>query len=547
MGQSNLRIKLPNLGAIAVFLQIFASATGFAAEAQRSTSPLNRLDSARIPAAERLSQVPELVAVLRGKSSASVVAFALSKNGRLVASHGDGTIEAWDLSGVEPAERGQLKLPGRGWAASVDLSPNEGRLYCASDGAVRLIDLTTIEPKQMMAIKAHPFSIPNVVVEIVTRLTKDGNRLASKGAQGPVRLWDVSSPKPREVGALPVSLAGGNFIALAFSPDGKLLAGASTTKVLWLWDLTEAKPRELPSLGHPSMVSAVDFTSDSQWLATGCGDRIVSGRIPKPNGEVRLWEAAAPLLTRPAELARHASFVTAVSLRPDGRVIASADFDGRLVLWDLATGKVIREWKVLGPINCAAFAPDGHHLVAGTENGTIYVLRLDLRLAQPLARTLLFHWDRLAAVDAVQAYSTILAMANDTAADRFLQERLPSVPRPDPKRVAALIAGLSADQFSVRESASNELKEIGRPVERALREALKATASPAVRRRLSDVIESVHFVSSVETLRRLRAIQVLERMASVKARQTLETLAQGATGAHETSAARAALDRLSGY
>jgi hypothetical protein len=544
MGHSNLQIKLPNLGAIAVFLQFLASATGFAGEAQRSASPLDRLDAARILAASRLDQWPELVAVLNGESSAGVVAFALSKNGRLVASHGDGTIEAWDLSGVEPAERGKLKLPGRGWAASVNLSPDGDRLYCASDGAVRLIDLTTIEPKQIMAIKAHPNPFRNVIVEIVTGLTKEGSRLASKGAQGPVRLWDVSGPTPREVGALPVSMAGGNFIALAFSPDGKLLAGASTNKVLWRWDLTEAKPRELASLGHASMVSAVTFTGDSQWLATGSGDRIISGR--KPSGEVRLWEAAAPLLTQPGTLARHSSFVTAVSLRPDGRVIASADFDGRLMLWDLAVGKVIRQWKLPVPINCAGFAPDGRHLVAGTENGTIYVLRLDLRLAEPLARTLRFHWDSLTTMDAARAYSTILTMANNREVDAFLAESLPPAPSPDPKRVATLIAALSNDQFSVRESASDALKEIGRPVERAIREALIGTVSPAVRRRLSDVIESVHFVSSVETLRRLRAIQVLERIASVKARQTLETLAQGATGAHETSAARAALDRLSG-
>jgi hypothetical protein len=126
-----------------------------------------------------------------------------------------------------------------------------------------------------------------------------------------------------------------------------------------------------------------------------------------------------------------------------------------------------------------------------------------------------------------------------------LKERLPSVPSPDPKRVAELIADLNDDRFSVREAASNELKKIGRPVEPALREALKASASSEARRRVSDAIESVHFLPSVQTIRRLRAIQVLERIASTEARQTLETLAHGAPGTPETSAARAALKRLS--
>jgi WD40 repeat protein len=395
----------------AVFLQFFASVVGLPGEVRSPTSPLDRLDPARIPAGMRLKQFPALVAVLKGKSSARVVAFALSKKGRLVASGGNGMIWLWDLTGAEPAERGHIHLPDRGWAASIHLSPNGNRLYCASDEAIRVLDLTSAEPKQIIAIDAHPFAVPGVIVEIVTSLTRDGRRLASKGAQGAVRLWDVNGPRPQEVGSLPVSLRHGNFGALAFSPDGKLLAGASTARVLWLWDLTEAKPLELPSLPTPSMVSAVAFTSDSQWLATGCGDRIVAGRFPKPTGEVRLWEVAAPILTRSTVLARHTSFVTSVSLRADGRVLASADFDGQLLLWDLATGKVIREWKLPTPINCAAFAPDGRHLVTGNEDGTAYVLRLDLLLPQPPGRTLSSHWDQLITMDAAQAYSTILAMA----------------------------------------------------------------------------------------------------------------------------------------
>ena len=55
---------------------------------------------------------------------------------------------------------------------------------------------------------------------------------------------------------------------------------------------------------------------------------------------------------------------------------------------------------------------------------------------------------------------------------------------------------------------------------------------------------SVGLVASRETLRRLRAIAVLEKLGTPEARRVLERLASGFEGARETRDARAALRRL---
>ena len=51
-------------------------------------------------------------------------------------------------------------------------------------------------------------------------------------------------------------------------------------------------------------------------------------------------------------------------------------------------------------------------------------------------------------------------------------------------------------------------------------------------------------IASGETLRRLRAIAVLEKLATPGARRVLEQIASGLDGARETRDARAALRRM---
>src|SRR5262249_32151771 len=63
---------------------------------------------------------------------------------------------------------------------------------------------------------------------------------------------------------------------------------------------------------------------------------------------------------------RHGQHIVAVAYSPDGRTIASAGRDGRVVLHDLATGKKLRSFGGETPYaSSVAFAPDGKTLAAG--------------------------------------------------------------------------------------------------------------------------------------------------------------------------------------
>jgi WD40 repeat protein len=58
--------------------------------------------------------------------------------------------------------------------------------------------------------------------------------------------------------------------------------------------------------------------------------------------------------------------VVSVAFSPDGKRALSAGQDGSLLVWDVSTGRELRQITGLGLIGCAAFAPDGHTVVTGS-------------------------------------------------------------------------------------------------------------------------------------------------------------------------------------
>jgi len=65
------------------------------------------------------------------------------------------------------------------------------------------------------------------------------------------------------------------------------------------------------------------------------------------------------------------------------------------------------------------------------------------------------------------------------------------------------------------------------------------------RRRLEQLLKTLHADPPPVDLRMLRAVQALELTGTPEARMVLETLAQGAAAAHQTRESRESLERLS--
>ena len=125
----------------------------------------------------------------------------------------------------------------------------------------------------------------------------------------------------------------------------------------------------------------------------------------------------------------------------------------------------------------------------------------------------------------------------------FLHGRVKPAPSAPAGLMRKLLADLDGDSFEGREAAVKRLKELGPQAEPALRAALQGKPSLEQKRHIEGLLAELVIPPppAPEELRQLRAVIVLERIASPVARRVLEEVAKGPPSAPLTRQAHAAL------
>jgi WD40 repeat protein/predicted Ser/Thr protein kinase len=234
-------------------------------------------------------------------------------------------------------------------------------------------------------------------------LTPDDRILATAGQDGTVRLWDVSDG--RQLGLLRGHER--EVHVVAFSPDGQTLASGSSDHTLRLWDVNTRALRHVLE-DHRDVVYALAFSPDGRRLASASYDKEVRSWQVETGRLERRFTAAIKVLDlcfSPAEpallgmvgadtrvhlhdlrenralppIGSHRSDLRAVAFSPDGRLLASAGFDGVVELWDL---KLNHSLGILGrgaPIHHLAFSPDGESLATAGSDHAIHLWNMRSR------------------------------------------------------------------------------------------------------------------------------------------------------------------------
>src|SRR5206468_3316312 len=137
----------------------------------------------------------------------------------------------------------------------------------------------------------------------------------------------------------------------------------------WEWRLLKRRLHEEPSIltGHKVSVGAVAFSPNGRVLASG-------------DGEVRLWDPTTGRLLRILAASTSAGeWTVRLVFTPDGQLLAGANWDGTVLVWDLATGRRDDLKRHKGRVNAVALHPDGRHLASGGTDGTVLVWDLEDR------------------------------------------------------------------------------------------------------------------------------------------------------------------------
>jgi dipeptidyl aminopeptidase/acylaminoacyl peptidase len=374
-------------------------------------------------------------------------------------------------------------------------TPDGKGVAVSGDGGLRLLDVATGRELRTLPAGGQPSFSPDAKVVALSTFERDAPQKHA------LRLYRVGTG--REIGRVDDHAgAHGDF---AISPDGKAMVmaaydkegGSYTVRVLELATLKERCRFQRPS-NEPILRLYAGFSPNCRFVASGADDEIV------------LWDIATG--KEATRLAGHRGRVSGLRFSADGSRLTSWGYDKAVLVWDVSGL----------PARC----------------------RLPVTELSP--RDLETRWTDLGGADVARAHRAIwqLVAVPDKSVE-FLRSRLRPVAQPDEKRIKLLVAELEDNQAAVRRKAAEELEKLGEQAEPALQEVLASKPSLDLRRRVEALLDRLDApdVTTADSVRGLRGIEVLEHAGTSEARRLLEQLSRGG-GARLTREAKGALERL---
>lgn len=288
---------------------------------------------------------------------------------RLATGEINGTLRIWDGASGRPLGGG-MRL--RAQFATVAFSPDGTTLAAAGlDGSVELWDAITEQRLDTLA--------PCGVGRVVLAFSPNGRYLVCAGASETIRVWELARPVSRRADqepgvaydtvpqAQPVSRLGHPLGRVVFSNDRRraLFDGRVWPESrVQLWDIDAGTPAGAPVRPAHTGFKALAVSPDGKWFVTSDIDGVHTAC------NVNLWAAADGRSV--ADPLPHRNHVRAAAFHPSKPLLATGDYDGLVMLWELSLegdrlrARPVAHWPQGAIVLALAFSPDGQTLAVGT-------------------------------------------------------------------------------------------------------------------------------------------------------------------------------------
>ncbi len=236
------------------------------------------------------------------------------------------------------------------------------RVYWSPDGR-RILSLSRgkFDALGRLALHATAETIGFTPLDVVTEtiscaaLAPDGLHVLLGTGCGLLIWMDLQASKPVTLFKLP-ALTG--FSAVAVADDGQRVAAATDTGAIYLFE-PDGQNAMILTPDQKNSVAELHFSPD--------GAHLLSAQL---DGRVTVWDLATGSAAQ--EFAGHEHGATAAAFLPDGKRVLSGGLDDTIRTWDRATGRELWRGKSgLYGVKALALSPDGATAACGGYAGKI--------------------------------------------------------------------------------------------------------------------------------------------------------------------------------
>lgn len=303
----------------------------------------------------------------------------------VISSSGDASLILWDVNSGKTIKKFEGKTSD---ILAIDISNNKSFLTTGlNDNKVKIWTLTgytnvnTIRTKQSLisdicispdnksytiagqestVLTLHDLNSGDIIKSfyghekdiLSVDISKNGRYIVSSDADGEIILWDIKSGDKIKSFNANYGWAG----SVKISPDSKfILAGLSREETV-MWDILSGEiVLEISQLY--SSVYTVDFSHDGKYVASGNFDsQVIIYDTENDNSVINNYHY-------------HSDYISSVAFSPVENIVASADMDKNIFLWDIEKADTICSFPTNKNIVFSlSFSLDGKYLFSSGQN-----------------------------------------------------------------------------------------------------------------------------------------------------------------------------------